>query len=209
MKNAKKEETIIVNNYKSNKENKKERVNIFIEGSNLYNNLKKYNIKINLEDIIKKLETKRHVINIFYYTAELDKTFDKKRYLKHHRFLEKIRKIPNFNVVLCNLRKTKLKDGSFCFEIKGDDVNLATDLIKGAYEDLYDIAIIVTGDEDFIPAINIVKNKHKKVINAFFPKSSSYLLRNCCNGSINLKKALLEKNNKSSPDMVKTIWDNY
>ena len=67
---------------------------------------------------------------------------------------------------------------------------MATDLIRGAYEDLYDVAIIVSGDEDFIPAIKLSQKNNKKVINAFFPKSSSYLLRNCCDGSINLKKAL-------------------
>jgi len=47
-----------------------------------------------------------------------------------------------------------------------------------------------SGAEDFIPAIKLVQENGKKVINAFFPKSSSYLLRNCCDGSINLKRAL-------------------
>lgn len=164
---------------------------IFIDGSNLYHSLKRYKIKTNLENIIKKLETKREIIGIFYYTAMMDKKFDEKRYNDHKNFLDKIKKIPNFNVVLCNLRKTRLDDGSYRFEIKGDDVHLATDLIKGSYENLYDIAIIVTGDEDFIPAIKLVQKNGKKVVNAFFPKSSSYLLRNRCNGSINLKKALM------------------
>lgn len=169
----------------------KERVMIFIDGSNLYHNLKRYNIKTTFEEIIKKVETKREVVDIFYYTALLDKSFDEKRYEEHKKFLDKIKKIPNFNVVLCNLRKVILEDGSVDFTIKGDDVHLATDLIKGAYENLYDVAIIVSGDADFIPAIKLVQKNSRKVINAFFPKSSSYLLRNCCEGSINLKKALL------------------
>ena len=121
----------------------------------------------------------------------MDKSIDEKRYNEHKRFLDNIKKIPNFNIVLCNLRKIILEDGSVDFTIKGDDVYLATDLIRGAYENLYDIAIIVSGDADFIPAIKLVQKNGKKVINAFFPKSSSYLLRNCCDGSINLKKALI------------------
>jgi len=48
-------------------------------------------------------------------------------------------------------------------------------------------------DADFIPAINLVRKNGKRVINAFFPKSSSYQLRNCCDGSINLRKALNKK----------------
>ena len=168
----------------------KQKVAIFIDGSNLYHNLKGNNIKTTFEEIIKKVESKRKVVDVFYYTALLDKSVDEEKYKEHKKFLDKIKKIPDFKVVLCNLRKVVSEDGSVDFAIKGDDVYLATDLIKGAYEDLYDIAIIVSGDADFIPAIKLVQKKGKKVINAFFPKSSSYLLRDCCNGSINLKKAL-------------------
>ena len=156
-----------------------QRVAIFIDGSNLYHNLKRFNIKTTFEKIIKKVETRREIVDIFYYTALLDKLIDEKSYKEHERFLDKIKEIPNFHVVLCNLRKVVLKNGSVDFTIKGDDVYLATDLIKGAYENLYDVAIIVSGDADFIPAINLAQKKGKKVINAFFPKSSSYLLRNC------------------------------
>lgn len=168
-----------------------QKVAIFIDGSNLYHNLKRFNIKTKFEEIIKKVETKRQVVDIFYYTALLDKLTNEEKYKEHKRFLDKIKNIPNFHIVLCNLRKVILEDGSMNFAIKGDDIYLATDLIKGSYESLYDIAIIISGDADFIPAIKLVQKNGKKVINAFFPKSSSYLLRNCCNGSINLKKALL------------------
>ena len=169
---------------------KKERISIFIDGSNLYHSLKRYKIKKKFQDIIAILGKNKEIVNIFYYTALLDKTFDERRYNEHQRFLEKIKQIPNFNVVLCNLRKVVLKDGSIDFEIKGDDIHLANDLIKGAFKDEFDEAIIVSGDEDFIPAIKTVQELNKKVTNAFFPKSSSYLLRRCCNSSINLRKEL-------------------
>ncbi|MEK6898549.1 MAG: NYN domain-containing protein [Nanoarchaeota archaeon] len=169
----------------------KERVAIFIDGSNLYHSLKKYKIKYNFEKIISKLENKREIVNIFYYTALLDKYFDEEKYKNHLKFLEKLKRIPKFNIVLCNLKKIILKDGSVTFAIKGDDVCLTTDIISGAYENLYDIAILVSGDEDFVPAIKAVQKIGKRVINAFFPKSSSYILRNYCNDSINLRKELI------------------
>src|SRR3989344_8782881 len=162
-----------------------ERVSIFIDGSNLYHNLKRYNIKVTFEEIIKKFEVIGEITNIFYYTALLDRSFDEKRYLEHKKFLDKISKIPNFHIILCNLRKVLMPDGSVNYAIKGDYVHLATDLISGSYENLYDVAIIVSGDADFISAIKVVQKNAKKVVNAFFPKSSSYLLRNCCNNSIN------------------------
>lgn len=181
-------------------------VSIFIDGGNLYHNLKRYKIRISFEELIKKLETKREVTDVYFYTAELDKEFNPERYEEHHEFLEKLRRIPRFRVVLCNLKKIVLKDGSVDYDIKGDDVHLASDLIKGAYENLYDVAIVVSGDEDFVPAIKIARARRKKVINAFFPKSSSYLLRNCCDGSINLKKALTKKR---SPNAAKPQRDSY
>lgn len=168
------------------------RVAIFIDGSNLYHSLKRYKIKAKFQDIIKILGKEKQVVNIFYYTAPLDKTFDEKRYNEHQKFLGKIKQIPNFNIVLCNLRKTILEDGSVDFSIKGDDIHLANDLIKGAFKDEFDEAVIVSGDEDFIPAIKTVQELKKRVINAYFPKSSSYLLRRCCDNSINLKRGLTE-----------------
>lgn len=66
-------------------------------------------------------------------------------------------------------------------------------MIKGSYENLYDVAIVASRDEDFVLAIEIARANKKKIINAFFPKSSAYLLRNCCDGSMNLKKTLTKK----------------
>ena len=68
---------------------------------------------------------------------------------------------------------------------------MAVDIVDGSADDSFDVAVLVSGDGDFVPAIKLVQKNNKKVINAFFPKSSSYLLRNCCNGSINLKKTLM------------------
>ena len=55
-----------------------QRVAIFIDGSNLYHNLKRFDIKIKIEDVIKRVETKRKVVDIFYYTALLDKSINLK-----------------------------------------------------------------------------------------------------------------------------------
>ncbi len=47
---------------------------------------------------------------------------------------------------------------------KGIDVKLATDLIVGAVDDKYDIAIIVSSDMDLIPAIDWVRLRMKKEV---------------------------------------------
>ncbi len=47
---------------------------------------------------------------------------------------------------------------------KGIDVKLATDLIVGAVDDQYDIAILVSSDSDLIPAIDWVRHRKKKKV---------------------------------------------
>jgi len=48
---------------------------------------------------------------------------------------------------------------------KGIDVMMATDLIVGAVEDVYDMAIVVSSDADLLPAIEWVrKSKNKQVM---------------------------------------------
>ena len=68
-------------------------------------------------------------------------------------------------------------------------------MISGAYENLYDVAVIVSGDEDFIPVINTLKRLDKKTENAFFMQTSSKTLRKLCDKVINLKN-IIDKTGK-------------
>ena len=47
---------------------------------------------------------------------------------------------------------------------KGIDVKLATDLIVGAVDDKYDVAIVVSSDSDLVPAIDWIRQRKKKQV---------------------------------------------
>jgi uncharacterized LabA/DUF88 family protein len=49
------------------------------------------------------------------------------------------------------------------FHEKGVDVQMAVDLLAGAYEDRYDVAVLVSSDTDLIPALTKVRAMKKKV----------------------------------------------
>lgn len=169
----------------------RKRVSIFIDRSNLYHSLKALGgVKIDFSKLVKELSKDKTLITAFYYIAPLDITANKKKYWKHQKFLAELGKIPNFKVVLCTLRKYGKEDGSFGFEVKGDDIYIANDMLVGAYENLYDTAILVSGDEDFIPIINTLKRLNKKTENAFFMQTSSKKLRKTCDKIVNLKNIL-------------------
>lgn len=172
------------------KDKKSERVVIFIDGSNFYYSTAKKGKKIKFKKLIRELIEERELVDVFYYVANLDITIDKEKYWQHQKFLNILREIPKFKVVLCTLRKVKKKDGSFDFILKGDDIHLASDLVEGACKNKYDTAILVSGDEDFVPSIKIAQKEGKKVENVYFSASSSNTLRVVCDKSICLDKIL-------------------
>ena len=49
---------------------------------------------------------------------------------------------------------------------KAVDVKLATDLI--VLRDIYDTAVILSGDQDYVPAVQVVKDSGKRVVNVAF-----------------------------------------
>ncbi|MEK6801025.1 MAG: NYN domain-containing protein [Nanoarchaeota archaeon] len=185
-------------------EEKKERVDIFIDGSNFYHstkNIEAKGYKIDLKRIIDELARARKV-ETFYYTALLDPEYNLEKYKEHKEVIEDLKKIPNFKVILCDMRKINIGK-KYQYEVKGDDVYLAHDLLIGAFDDLYDVAIIASGDADFIPVINTLRKRFKKRVgNAYFRRTSSFKLRQACNFSVNMNMVvgkLLEKDNNKRP----------
>ena len=63
---------------------------------------------------------------------------------------------------------------------KGVDTALATDLVELAVDNLFDSAILVSADADFVPAVELVQRRTgKRVIHAYFrPRGQE--LRNTC-----------------------------
>lgn len=70
-------------------------------------------------------------------------------------------------------------------EEKGIDVRIATDMIKLAWVDNYDAAVLVSSDKDFIPVVQFLETRGIKVVHAKFPPKGS-ALSNACWGSIDV-----------------------
>lgn len=62
---------------------------------------------------------------------------------------------------------------------KGVDTAIATDMIRLAWEDAYDVAIVVSSDGDLVPAVKFLDQKGRKVIQAGFPPSGVQLATAC------------------------------
>ena len=173
---------------------KQERISIFIDGSNLYHSIKD-TLSINHDNVdfsklIKLLRNNRLLINTLYYNASLDRSYNEDIYWKQQKFFSELRNIPAFKIILCNMRKIRKADGKFEYAVKGDDIYLATDMLSGAYENLYDTAILISGDGDFRPVIRRVQKLGKRVENGYFSISRSSLLNQICDKSILLDQVI-------------------
>lgn len=136
----------------------------------------------------------RELLRVFYYNAPLDYSEKPEKYAEQQKFFEKVKNMDRVKLILSRIQKRKIKGtNQFYYVVKGDDIHIASDMIKGAYENMYDIAILVSGDGDFVPAVNIVQEKGKSVENAYFKSSLSWHLKQTCDISIKLTKEILDK----------------
>ena len=82
------------------------RVAVFIDGNNFYFGLRKLYGKekslknFNFLKFADFLAKENKVVDIFYYNAQLDREQNPKKYESQKQFFEKLRKIPNFNLIL-------------------------------------------------------------------------------------------------------------
>ncbi len=63
---------------------------------------------------------------------------------------------------------------------KGIDAALLTDLIRTAFDDTFDQAVLITEDSDFVPAVKFIQERWtKQIVHCFF-RGKSDALRNAC-----------------------------
>jgi len=147
-----------------------DRIAIFIDGSNLYHalrsNLRRHDL--NFAEFASKLCGSRRLFRTYYYNVLQDSTQRPDSYKEQQEFLDILRKTPYLEV---RLGTTKIAQG-IPVE-KGIDIMLATDLLYFAWNNFYDVAILVSGDSDFAYALQAVKNMGKHVEVAYFESGVS------------------------------------
>jgi len=160
---------------------KTKRVAVYIDGSNFYYKIKDLGIKnktyFGYGDFASWLARDRRLVARRYYVGVVRAKGEDDRAKKMQEgqvrlFNHLCSKSEGFNVQRGYLMKN---DGTF--HEKGVDVKMAVDLLVGAYENLYDTAILISSDTDLIPAIQKVKNLGKNVEYIGFAHKPSYGLQ--------------------------------
>jgi uncharacterized LabA/DUF88 family protein len=147
-----------------------ERVAIFIDGSNLYHSLEAncHRYDVDFGAFSAKLAGGRPHLRTYYYNVLRDPDRNPQAYQDQQKFLTALHSTPYLEV---RLGASKLR-GDVPVE-KGVDIMIATDFLKMAWNNLYDTAILVSGDGDFSYAVQAVKDLGKHVVVAAFPANLS------------------------------------
>lgn len=157
-------------------------------------NEKYTDFKFDFERYILKIVSKRQLVEVNYYNASLKQGINAELFKRQQRFFERLRKLDKWKVVLCKRQKRgKHPDGRDEFSIKGDDIHLAVDMLADAYENRFDVAVLISGDGDFQPLVSKVRAKGKRVENIHFTDNISLDLLKHCNTSQVLDKKTVNK----------------
>ena len=161
------------------KEQKKERVIAYIDGFNLYFGMREagfYNCRwLNIKQLVEKLlKPHQELIGVKYFTSRVSNNPDKQK--RQSTYIDALEST-GAKVIYGNYQ-----DGSEeclrCGHIwrtakeKMTDVNIATAIMVDAFQDNYDMAMLISGDSDLTPPIREVHRlfNNKRVFIAFPPK---------------------------------------
>lgn len=64
-------------------------------------------------------------------------------------------------------------------EEKGVDTRIATDMIKLAWVNDYDVAVLLSSDRDFVPVVEFLSTRGIKTIHGAFPPFGASLSQSC------------------------------
>jgi uncharacterized LabA/DUF88 family protein len=103
-------------------------------------------------------------VKLRYYTSPLPDQFSAS-YRAQQRFFAQIERSNRIELVL-GRHEPRIEHGTgrrYHVE-KETDVNLAVDMVVGAYRDRYDVAMLVAGDSDYVRALEALKERGKQLV---------------------------------------------
>lgn len=144
-----------------------QRVAVFVDGFNLYHAIKALRV-----EHLKWLSLRRlsevfapspqfTITHLFYFSAYA--TWIPDSLIRHRAYISAL-EAEGVTVVLGNFKK-KYRKCPVCntsregHEEKETDVNIALYLLDGAYQNIYDRALIISADSDLAPAIRMVRER--------------------------------------------------
>lgn len=146
------------------------------------------------------LKNNQKLVGTKYFTAEISGPPDK--HIRQQTYLDALRTMegPNFGIFYgryqneqvtcrnCGATYTAARE-------KMTDVNIAAEMLKDAFQNNFDTALLISGDADLVAPINIIKQSfhNKRIIVALPPKRHSAHLQAAAHGWFSISAANLRQ----------------
>lgn len=138
---------------------------VYIDGYNLYHHILNFNQNhykwLDIRKLLKYYinEDEYNINKIKYFTAPTWKTDSSK--VRQNRYIKALKK-SNIDVIYGYFQKEKVCD--HCPKIshkeKQTDVNISISMVKDVYDEDYDLCVLVSADQDLLPAFDLIKDKY-------------------------------------------------
>ena len=181
-----------------------QRVSVYVDGFNLYYGLKskgwRHYYWLDLRRLSEKLlRPGQRLVMVRYFTARVSaQTGGSGRQKRQNTYLEALETLPDLHIHY-GLFLPKSRTCSQCgaveetYEEKMTDVNIAVELLGDAQDDVFDTAIIISGDSDLTPPTSAVRRRYpeKRVVVAFPPNRNSFRLRQTATASFTIGRRII------------------
>jgi len=177
------------------------RVIAYVDGFNLYYGLRSKHWRwfywLNIQSMVQRLLKPDQTLTVTkYFTSIVDSPPVKHQ--RQNEFLEVLRTLTDFKIYYGHY----LSDTVTCvncgysyqaFHEKMTDVNIAVELMSDAYQDTFDIALLVSADSDLVGPIQAMRQlfSRKRVLVAFPPARYSNALKRVAHGYLNVSRNIL------------------
>ena len=170
---------------------------VYVDGFNLYYLALKYNPQfkwLNVKALAQDVLSDENVISaVKYYTARVSARIDPDAPRRQQIYFDALETIPNFEIIQGKFLVTKTyaalapppQGGKPPFlpwpnvvriiktEEKGSDVNLGAHLVRDAFKDEFDVAVVITNDTDLVEPIRIVVEELHKPVGVICPAENA------------------------------------
>jgi uncharacterized LabA/DUF88 family protein len=180
-----------------------ERVVAYIDGFNLYFGLKSAGWKryywLNLQLLAQNLlKAGQDLAFTKYFTSRISYPPDKER--RQSAFLEALETLSDFRIYYGHYQSNpqrcrKCGNRVWIPNEKMTDVNIAVELLSDAYQNLFDVALVISADSDLSAPVMAIKHlfPEKRVIVAFPPQRHSAQLQRLAHGFIQIGRAVVAR----------------